>query len=61
MTSIGTKVLAKVNSLIQAVLTMFDDILKAAGRIFGPNDDDYPGTGVQPFEGEIPDIHQRRS
>ncbi len=24
----------------------------AVARIFGPNDDDYPKTGVQPFEGE---------
>lgn len=25
---------------------------KAVTRIFGPNDDDYPATGVQPFSGE---------
>lgn len=24
----------------------------AVTRIFGLNDDDYPGTGVQPFEGD---------
>ncbi len=24
----------------------------AISRIFGPNDDEYPNTGVQPFEGE---------
>lgn len=27
-------------------------ITTAATRIFSPNDDDYPATGVQPFEGE---------
>lgn len=27
----------------------------AAKRIFSPNDDDYPNTGVQPFEGDIPE------
>jgi hypothetical protein len=25
---------------------------EAFARIFGPNDDEYPETGVQPFEGE---------
>lgn len=24
----------------------------AMSRIFGPSDDEYPNTGVQPFEGE---------
>ncbi|MGL5875972.1 MAG: hypothetical protein ACRC2R_27045 [Xenococcaceae cyanobacterium] len=27
-------------------------ITSGATRIFSPNDDDYPATGVQPFEGE---------
>ncbi|MEH2090495.1 hypothetical protein [Nostoc sp.] len=27
-------------------------ISEAAMRIFGPNDDAYPATGVQPFTGE---------
>jgi hypothetical protein len=27
-------------------------ITEAFARIFGPNDDEYPKTGVQPFEGE---------
>ena len=27
-------------------------ITEAFARIFGPNDDEYPATGVQPFEGE---------
>jgi hypothetical protein len=26
-------------------------ISEAVARIFGPNDDSYPATGVQPFEG----------
>ena len=26
---------------------------EAATRIFGPSDDDYPETGVQPFEGDL--------
>jgi hypothetical protein len=27
-------------------------ISEAVARIFGPTDDEYPNTGVQPFEGE---------
>lgn len=27
-------------------------VAEAAMRIFGPNDDDYPRVGVQPFEGK---------
>ena len=27
-------------------------ISEAVARIFGPSDDAYPSTGVQPFEGE---------
>ena len=30
-------------------------VLEAAKRIFSPRDDDYPETGVQPFEGDIPE------
>ena len=30
-------------------------IAGAVARIFGPTDDEYPETGVQPFEGDIPD------
>jgi hypothetical protein len=30
-------------------------ITTAATRIFSPNDDNYPATGVQPFEGEPSD------
>jgi hypothetical protein len=31
----------------------------AVARIFGPNDDDYPKTGVQPFEGESKSSQQK--
>lgn len=37
-----------------------DWVLGAAGRIFSPSDDEYPETGVQPFEGEIPDHHHHQ-
>jgi hypothetical protein len=32
----------------------------AIGRIFGPNDDEYPNTGVQPFEGDTEQDQQRQ-
>jgi hypothetical protein len=28
-------------------------ITEAFARIFGPNDDEYPAIGIQPFSGEI--------
>ena len=31
----------------------------AVKRIFAPNDDQYPNTGVQPFEGDINDKKHR--
>jgi hypothetical protein len=35
---------------------VFDNVIQyfsgALSRIFGPTDDAYPNTGVQPFEGE---------
>ncbi len=37
-------------SKLLARLTQY--ITEAAMRIFGPNNDSYPNTGVQPFSGE---------
>ena len=31
---------------------MFRYISEGVARIFGPNDDQYPDVGVQPFEGD---------
>jgi hypothetical protein len=41
--------------MISAFKQMIRYIAKAMARIFGPTDDQYPATGVQPFEGELPD------
>jgi hypothetical protein len=30
----------------------------AVARIFSPRDDEFPATGVQPFEGDIPERSQ---
>lgn len=34
-------------------------ISSAASRIFSPRDDNYPETGVQPFDGDIADDKRR--
>ncbi len=41
-----------IDSITNLVQQIGGYISGAAARIFGPNDDDYPKTGVQPFEGE---------
>lgn len=44
---------------ISKMLTnIFQYISEAVVRIFSPNDDAYPNSGVQPFTGEI---YQRRT
>jgi hypothetical protein len=47
-------------SIINGVTQVITYILGAASRIFGPRDDNYPATGVQPFEGDIDD-HKHRN
>ena len=42
-------ILKAVQEVTQQVISY---ILGAVTRIFGPSDDDYPKTGVQPFEGD---------
>ena len=46
-------------TLLQSLIKVPQQIIRyiswPALRIFGPTDDEYPETGVQPFEGEIPD------
>lgn len=38
--------------LIKTLTEAMHYVSAAVGRIFGPTDDAYPETGVQPFEGE---------
>jgi hypothetical protein len=44
---------------LQSILTTPQQVIRyiagAVSRIFAPNDDQYPNTGVQPFEGEPTD------
>ncbi|MBO0351253.1 isochorismate synthase [Phormidium pseudopriestleyi FRX01] len=39
-------------NLSKTISDFFQQVSEAAARIFGPNDDKYPETGVQPFEGD---------
>lgn len=61
MTSMKRKVFVKVAVMVRAFRGLFEDVSKAAGRIFSPNDDEYPESGVQPFGGDIPDRQHRHS
>lgn len=46
------------------IYRLFDSVVQyiseAAARIFGPTDDAYPATGVQPFSGEPYRENKRR-
>ncbi|MDJ0574124.1 MAG: isochorismate synthase [Xenococcaceae cyanobacterium MO_234.B1] len=42
-------------NIFQRIQDTVQSILKGVARIFQPTDDDYPKTGVQPFEGEPSD------
>ena len=55
MTSTQRKLLVALKKIWRAVPTSIDDLSTAVGRIFGPDDDDYPKTGVQPFNGDAAD------
>jgi hypothetical protein len=42
----------KMMNIPQKLQNFMQYITEAFARIFGPNDDEYPKVGVQPFEGE---------
>ncbi len=43
----------------QSIQNAVQAILRGVSRIFEPSDDDYPESGVQPFEGEPYDDRQQ--
>ncbi|MBG1241891.1 hypothetical protein ACEYW6_26245 [Nostoc sp. UIC 10607] len=53
--TVSTKLQQFLKSIKEAPAQIINYISSAAARIFAPKDDDYPDTGVQPFEGDIPD------
>ena len=48
----------RLNAIGQSIKQSIAWVLDAAKRIFSPSDDDYPKTGVQPFEGDISQTDQ---
>lgn len=38
---------------MQKLITGLQAIWEGVARIFSPTDDDYPKTGVQPFDGDV--------
>jgi predicted ribosomally synthesized peptide with nif11-like leader len=42
---------------LKAQTGFFGDLVEAILELFGPNHDDYPTTGVQPFSGDPPAKH----
>ncbi|ESA37446.1 hypothetical protein N836_02740 [Leptolyngbya sp. Heron Island J] len=47
-----------INTIGESIQKSTAWVLKAAKRLFSPSDDNYPDTGVQPFEGDIPETDQ---
>ncbi|MGF1459009.1 MAG: hypothetical protein ACFBSG_08275 [Leptolyngbyaceae cyanobacterium] len=61
MTSLKRRWLVKTQRMLRACQQPFDAVAQASGRIFSPGDDDYPATGAQPFEGDIPNTHHHHN
>lgn len=53
--SIHRIALQKMQSIINSFQQLINYISEAVNKIFSPRDDDYPETGVQPFEGDPSD------
>ena len=47
-----TKLQEAVKSIFEIIPRLIRYISDGVARIFGPSDDNYPETGVQPFEGD---------
>ncbi|MBU7582187.1 MAG: hypothetical protein KAF91_04635 [Nostoc sp. TH1S01] len=48
-----------IQSITDGTAQVVTYISSAASRIFSPRDDNYPETGVQPFDGDIADDKRR--
>ncbi len=53
--SISTKSQQIIQAITEVPQKVIYYISGAVSRIFSPRDDNYPSTGVQPFEGEPPE------
>lgn len=53
--SVQTQARTLLHTLVRGIQTSVKYLSDGVLRIFKAADDDYPATGVQPFEGDIPD------
>jgi hypothetical protein len=49
---VSTKRETDVMDIVKMLREFVQYITEGFARIFGPNDDEYPSTGVQPYEGD---------
>ncbi|MBE9206625.1 hypothetical protein IQ244_08865 [Nostoc sp. LEGE 06077] len=49
----------KIQSITNGATQVTTYIFGAVKRIFAPRDDNYPATGIQPFEGDVADDKHR--
>lgn len=47
-------------SIIGRLQQIIQSLVDAAGKIFGPDEDDYPATGSQPWKGDVYDERRDR-
>ncbi len=47
-----------INTIGQSIQGSTIWVLEAAKRVFSPSDDNYPETGIQPFDDDIPETNQ---
>jgi hypothetical protein len=57
--SFKTKMRQTLRSILEVLERGIHPIYSAATRAFSPNDDNYPESGVQPYEGDPPAKNRR--
>ncbi len=57
--SAKTTMRQNLRSILEFLARGIDSIYSGATRAFRPSDDNYPESGVQPYEGDPPDKNRR--
>ncbi|MDZ8054377.1 MAG: hypothetical protein RMX68_019150 [Aulosira sp. ZfuVER01] len=57
--SFKTKMRETLRTIITPIAGVIDSIYSSATRAFRPSDDNYPESGVQPYEGDPPAKNKR--
>ncbi|MDZ7956641.1 MAG: hypothetical protein RMY34_01830 [Aulosira sp. DedQUE10] len=57
--SAKTKIRQTLRSIVELLERVIHSIYSSATRTFSPNDDNYPDTGVQPYDGDPPAKNRR--